>query len=122
MVYQLVKSSDDVDLDAVFGALSHGGRRAVLAELAKADAPTAMKTLAERTSMSPQLMNKHAASLERAGLITRQAHGRETQAVAHPEVLNAAKGWIEEMTEYWNGQLDALGTYLESLGAGREQH
>jgi DNA-binding transcriptional ArsR family regulator len=121
MVYQAVKSEDAVDLDAVFGALAHEGRRAVLAELAKADAPTAMKALAERTRMSPQLMNKHAASLERAGLISRRAHGRETQAVAHPEVLNAAKGWIEEMTEYWNGQLDALGRYLDSLDADGRQ-
>jgi DNA-binding transcriptional ArsR family regulator len=121
MVYQPVKSENPIDLDAVFGALAHGGRRAVLEELARADAPTAMKALAERTRMSPQLMNKHAASLERAGLITRQAHGRETQAVAHPEVLNAAKGWIEEMTDYWNSQLDALGDYLESLNADGKQ-
>jgi DNA-binding MarR family transcriptional regulator len=121
MVYRLVKTEDDVDLDAVFGALAHGGRRSVLVELAKADAPTAMTALAERTGMSPQLMNKHAASLERAGLITRQSHGRETRAVAHPEVLNAAKGWIEEMTEFWNGQLDALGSYLDSLGTNGKQ-
>jgi len=121
MVYRLVKAEDDVDLDAVFGALSHGGRRAVLVELAKTDAPTAMKDLAERTGMSPQLMNKHAASLERAGLISRRSHGRETRAVAHPEVLNAAKDWIDEMTAYWNSQLDALGDYLECLNARRKE-
>lgn len=121
MVYRLVKTDGDVDLDAVFGALSHGGRRAVLAELVTTDAPTAMKDLAERTGMSPQLMNKHAARLERAGLITREAHGRETRAHAQPEALDAARAWIDEMAAYWNTQLDALGDYLETLDArGKE--
>ncbi len=122
MVYQSVNTVDTgaaVDLDAVFGALAHGGRRAVLAELAGAGASTAMKDLAERTGMSPQLMNKHAATLERAGLITRESRGRETRAVAHPEVLGAAKVWIEQMEGFWTTQLDALGGYIESLGPDR---
>ncbi len=121
MVYQVVNASDDVDLDAVFAALAHGGRRAVLAELAGAGAPTAMKDLAARTGMSPQLMNKHAASLERAGLITRRAAGRQTRAVAHPEVLAAARDWIERTAAFWDAQLDALDEYLGTLDTDEQE-
>lgn len=105
-------------VDAVFSALAHGARRAILRQLARTDAPTAMNELAAATGISPQLLNKHAASLERAGLITRERQGRETRAHAHPEVLQQAQAWIEEMTAYWNTQLDSLTEYVATLRDG----
>ncbi|MCD2440977.1 helix-turn-helix domain-containing protein [Agromyces sp. SYSU K20354] len=117
MVYELARSAklSEQDLDAVFAALAHSARRAVLRQIARADAPLAMNELAAATGISPQLLNKHAASLERAGLITRERQGRETRAIAHPDMLQDAGNWIEEMTAYWNTQFDSLGRYVEAL-------
>ncbi|MDQ4212899.1 helix-turn-helix domain-containing protein [Microbacterium capsulatum] len=103
------------ELDAVFGALAHPVRRAVLHEVASPDRPEAMTDLAERLDLSPQALNKHLSTLERAHLITRVKHGRATSAQANPEVLDSAKDWIVTMTDYWNAQLDSLQLYIDSL-------
>lgn len=114
MVYCSILAEDE--LDAVFAALAHRARRAVLREITRHEAPPAMNQLAGSLAMSPQALNKHLTSLERARLITREKHGRETNARANPEVLDAAKEWIVEMTDYWNTQLDSLQEYIDSLG------
>ncbi|MDL9980447.1 ArsR/SmtB family transcription factor [Microbacterium sp. ASV49] len=106
----------EVELDAVFAALAHSARRAVLREVVARDRPATMAVLAERLEMSPQALNKHLASLERARLITRSRVGRITSAQASPEVLDAAKDWIVAMTDYWNAQLDSLQSYIDTLG------
>lgn len=96
----------------MFGALSHRSRRAVFREVLDAGAPLAMTDLAASTGISPQLLNKHAAALERAGLISRIPHGRQRHVYAHPEVLASAQQWIDEMSTFWNTQLDALDAYI----------
>ncbi|MEE2524095.1 helix-turn-helix domain-containing protein [Pseudarthrobacter sp. J75] len=106
----------DEELDAVFSALAHRARRDVLQAIARHSEPPAMKELAAELEVSPQLLQKHLATLEKARLITRQKHGRETNAEAHPEVLAAANEWIAEMTSYWNDQLDSLQAYIDQLG------
>ncbi len=75
--------------------------------------------LAGATGMSPQLLNKHATALERAGMISRERVGREKRVDAHPEALGPARAWIEETSAYGNQQLDALERYLEDLGDRR---
>ena len=74
-----------------------------------------MTQLAEHLGMSPQALQKHLGSLERAGLIARVRDGRVTHAVAQPESLAAAQAWVDEMSDYWNTQLDSLGDYIETL-------
>jgi|GEM_PF-3209127 len=117
MVYHELRERVSEDaLDAIFAALSHRGRRAALRLVAAGDREgVAMNRLAERLGMSPQALQKHLASLERAGLITRVRDGRVTHAVAQPEVLAAAQSWITEMSAYWNAQLDALADYINAL-------
>jgi DNA-binding transcriptional ArsR family regulator len=116
VVYGLLGDAlDEAALDAVFGALAHRSRRAVVQYLVHRETPTAMNDLAANVGMSPQLLNKHAAALERPALISRTAHGREKHVSAHPEVLAAAQQWIDEVTAYWNAQLDSLDEYVTSL-------
>ena len=109
-----VPSGDDT-LDVTFGALAHRSRRALLRRILDTDAPLAMNDLASTSGMSPQLLNKHAAALERAGLISRVPHGRERRVYAHPEVLASAQQWIGEISTYWNTQLEALDDYIAGL-------
>lgn len=119
MVYSApTPALDGPALDAVFGALAHPSRRTLLLHLLGRRGPMGVAELAAAAGMSPQLLNKHAGALERAGLVTREPAGREKRVRAHPEALAPARAWIEETTAYWNAQLDALGEYIE---ATREQ-
>ncbi len=118
---QLDTDGADARLDAVFGALAHPARRTLLTELVRRDGSVAMNDLAQRAGISPQLLTKHAAALERAGLISREPQGRVKRVRAHPERLDAAQRWIAEMTTYWNGQLDALERYVATLRPAAEE-
>lgn len=102
-------------LDAVFGALAHPARRALLRQLVAGSESLAMSSLAASAGLSPQLLTKHLATLERAGLVSRARRGREKHARAHRAPLSAASRWIEETTVYWNAQLDSLEEYVASL-------
>ena len=115
MVYRAasLETTDD-PLDAVFTALAHPARRELLRHLAGSE-PKAMRNLADVAGLSPQLLSKHVAVLERAGLVTRARHGREKRAYPHSGPLSAASLWIDETTSYWNAQLDSLEQYVASL-------
>jgi DNA-binding transcriptional ArsR family regulator len=120
MVYRpgVAEPAPDAQLDAVFGALAHPARRELLRRLLAAREPQPMGAVAAAAGVSPQLLTKHVATLERAGLITRTRHGREKHAHAHPEPLTAATRWIEDTAAFWNAQLDALQDYVAGLQTG----
>ncbi|WP_062310035.1 ArsR/SmtB family transcription factor [Demequina rhizosphaerae] len=120
MVYQLAeRAPEDERLDRVFGALAHPARRAVLRVAATSPAPITMSELADRTRMSPQLLNKHAAALEQAGLMTRVARGRERRVTVDAAALDEALDWMNRARAFWGGALDSLDAYVEELD--REQ-
>ncbi len=108
-------------LDAVFSALAHPVRRSILRLLVTSRDDMAMSDVAGAAGISPQLLNKHAASLEAAGLIAREAVGREKHVRARPQALASARDWIEETNTYWNSQLDSLEDYISSLGGTATQ-
>jgi predicted transcriptional regulator len=108
------EGADDV-LDATFAALAHRSRRELLRLVLDADGPLAMSDLATSAGISPQLLNKHAAALERAGLIRRVPRGRERHVYANPEAMASAQQWITEMTSFWSSQLDALEQYVAGV-------
>lgn len=117
MVYSGTRQPADEDaLDAIFAALAHRSRRAALRQVAAGDREgVAMNQLAEQLAMSPQALQKHLASLERAGLIARVREGRVTHARAQPDTLAEAQSWITEMSDYWAAQLDSLGDYIKAI-------
>lgn len=119
MVYEPLDPPGEPGLDAVFAALAHPARRALMRQVLRRGAPMGVGDLAAASDMSPQLLNKHATTLERAGLITRERIGREKRVHAHPEALDAARGWIEETSAFWSSQLDALERYVATM---RDQH
>lgn len=74
-----------------------------------------MSVVAEDNEMSPQLLNKHTATLERAGLVSRVTRGRESHLVLDPGVLSAAEQWIQETRTFWEHQFDSLEAYIAEL-------
>jgi DNA-binding MarR family transcriptional regulator len=108
-------SAAAADLDAVFAALAHQSRRELVIYLAGRATPPRMTEVATDNGISPQLLNKHTAALEKAGLVRREHHGRERYLVLDPAALSAAQNWIHQTRAFWDHQFNALDDYIATL-------
>src|SRR5271165_2278962 len=100
-------------LSLTLSALADPTRRAILARLARGEAPVG--ELAAPFSISQPAISKHLKVLERAGLIQRgrEAQWRPCRLDAGP--LQDAAGWVEEYRHFWEPHLDALERYLDRM-------
>lgn len=103
----------EADLDAVFMALAHPARRAMLARLGRGEAT--VSELAEPFSMSMPAITKHLKVMERAKLISRGRNAQWRPCRLEPAPLEVASGWIEEQRQVWEARLDRLERYLGQL-------
>jgi DNA-binding transcriptional ArsR family regulator len=101
----MVEYPGDV-LDAVYGALSHPVRRALLERLRPGEARVTV--LAAPFALSLEAVSKHIRVLEAAGLVRRTIHGREHQLALEPSPLVDAAGWLEAYRSFWEARLDLL--------------
>jgi len=53
-------------------------------------------------------VSKHLGVLERAGLVTRAARGRERVCRINPAALADARAWLEFHERFWTDRLEAL--------------
>lgn len=109
-INQMVKGNR-VDLDAVFAALAHPIRRAILARLAEGDC--AVGDLAAPHKVSAPAISKHLRVLEEAGLLEQTPDGRVRRCALKAAPLSAAFGWLIQYRLFWEGTLDALAKHLE---------
>ncbi|WP_227377833.1 ArsR/SmtB family transcription factor [Haladaptatus halobius] len=107
MVEQL---PDDLDLDAVFQALAHPIRRAILEQVA--DGPENVSELAEPHDVSLAAVSKHLHVLEDAGLIDNRKDGRVRRCHLNAAPLSAAFGWLTRYRVFWEDRFDALAIHL----------
>jgi DNA-binding transcriptional ArsR family regulator len=101
----------DHQLDAIFGALADPTRRRILDRLTRGEATVG--ELAEPFDMTRPAISKHLDVLERAGLVHRIPDGRVNRCRFDGAPLSDAAALMERYRQYWNGELDALKTYLE---------
>lgn len=96
-------------LNQIFRALADGTRRDILARsLVEQES---VSELASRYRMSFAAVQKHVAVLERAGLITKRASGREQRVCANPARLRRATELLTHFEKIWrqrSAQLDQL--------------
>ena len=97
-------------LDATFGALADGTRRALLARLTKGEAT--VTELAAPFEVSLPAISKHLRVLEAAGLMSRRIEGREHHCRLAAQPLRQAGDWIAQYRIFWEGQLDRLAAHL----------
>ena len=116
MVY-LMTTEDlaDADLDNTFAALSHPTRREIVRYLATQPTPPTMSAVATATGVSPQMLNKHALILERAGIAHRAPSGREKHLVVNVNALADAHTWIARARAHWTHAFDNLESYAATL-------
>ena len=100
-------------LDAIFTALAHPARRAMLARLSKGEATVG--ELARPLDMSLPAVTKHLKVMERAKLISRSKNAQWRPCRLEAAPLKTASGWIEEQRKVWESRLDRLEAHLHRM-------
>lgn len=100
----------EVDLDAVFAALSHPIRRAMLERLARGDCTVG--DLADPHGVSAPAISKHLRVLEDAGLLQQTPDGRVRRCALRAKPLSAAFSWIVQYRIFWEDRFDRLADHL----------
>jgi DNA-binding transcriptional ArsR family regulator len=96
----------------VFAALADPTRLDVLNRLARGGPATATE-LSSSMPISRQAVAKHLAALDAAGLVERQASGREVRYTFDPEPLGDVVRWAEDVGDTWDRRLGRLSKSLE---------
>ena len=99
------------ELDAVFAALSHPTRRAMIERLAEGDCTVG--ELAEPHKVSLPAISQHLRVLEEAGLLEQTPDGRVRRCALKPAPLSHAFGWIVQYRLFWEDTLDRVARKLE---------
>lgn len=107
------------NLDRVFQALADPTRRAILDRLAAGEATVGH--LSEPFPLSFAAVSKHLGVLERAGLVTREARGRERICRINPAALEDARAWLEFHERFWTDRLNALDQLVGSGTTGESR-
>lgn len=98
-------------LSTLFAALADPTRRAILARLARGDAP--VSELAQPFAMSAPAVSRHLRVLTKAGLVEREVQARWRICRLRGEELRLAHDWLDQYRDYWERSLDQLVEFLE---------
>jgi DNA-binding transcriptional ArsR family regulator len=98
-------------LPDVFDALGDPSRRFLLETLSARGEATATELAAE-LPVTRQAVSKHLAALARAGLVTSERAGRETQYRVTPAPLEDAIEWMARVGGEWDVRLARLRKHL----------
>ena len=99
------------EVDRIFGALADATRRDILTRVLDHEEP--VSGLAARYDMSFAAVQKHVAVLERAGLVTKRAQGRERLVRGEVERTRAVGRLLDDYEEIWRGRIAALDELLD---------
>jgi DNA-binding transcriptional ArsR family regulator len=102
--------------DEVFRALADATRRDILAAVLQAD--HSVSDLARRYPMSFAAVQKHVATLERAGLVTKTRRGREQRVRGDVATVRTAHGLLDQLEALWRGRLDRMQQVLAAPTEG----
>jgi DNA-binding transcriptional ArsR family regulator len=99
-------------VDAVFHALAHPARRAIISRLGRGSAT--VSELAAPSGMALPSFTQHLQVLEGSGIVRSTKRGRVRTYQLGPEPLSAAEAWLAEQRDLWNKRLDQLDALLLS--------
>ena len=112
----MVECSRD-QLSSILAAVADPTRRAIVALLARG--PATISEIAKPFPVSFNAVSKHMMVLERAGLVEREARGRERVCRLRPHGLRRANAWLEQYRQFWEERLDALEVYIAAKAKER---
>src|SRR3989442_15014759 len=100
------QSAVKLDLDAIFAALAHPIRRAILEELAAGDAT--VSELAEPHDVSLPAISRHLRVLADAGLLQVEPEGPVPRGHIDVPAVSAAFGWPTRYRVLWEDRFARL--------------
>ena len=100
------------DAAPIFFALGDETRLRLLSRLSQ-EGPLSISRLSEGASITRQAVTKHLDSLERSGLLRATRRGRERVYEFAPARLQAAKRYLDAVSEQWDEAIDRLRAYVE---------
>jgi DNA-binding transcriptional ArsR family regulator len=101
---------DDEEVDRLFHALADATRRDILHRCVQGG--PSVSRLADVYPMSFAAVQKHVAVLERAGLVTKQRHGREQLVRTDGDAVSEAKRVLDELEATWRGRVGRMADLL----------
>jgi DNA-binding transcriptional ArsR family regulator len=107
----VVHSPEESGADRIFRALSNGTRRDILRRVMRQD--MCVSALAKRYPMSFAAVQKHVAVLESAGLVDKQASGREQIVRGNSGTVGAVRDLLGEIEDLWRVRLDRFEELLK---------
>ena len=105
------RSLSDADIDRVFHDLADATRREIVARV-MAGRGASVSALAARYDMSFAAVQKHVAVLEGAGLVTKEAQGRERIVRGNPERIARARDLLARLEGLWRARFAQLDDVL----------
>src|SRR6516164_7890297 len=102
----------EANLDRVFQALADPTRRKILLRVARSSCTVA--ELAKPFSISAPAISRHLKVLERARMIERVKTGKFHRFRVNTGPLDQAQRVLQQLTDFWNRQLDNLEHFLQS--------
>lgn len=104
-----------LDLDLIFGSLSHHIRRDILKRAVESQREMSVGELAEPYNLTFAAISKHLKVLEKAKLIIKRRRGKEQVIQLSPEAFKDAAAYLQEYEKLWNDRFDRLEQYLSTL-------
>ena len=101
-------------MDRIFGALADRTRRDIVTRVLRQH--VSVSVLADSYAMSFAAVQKHVAVLERAGLVSKEPHGRERLVRAEVQTIRAAARLLDQYEEIWRGRIGRIEEFLLSEG------
>jgi len=98
------------EVDRIFQALADATRRDIVRRTLIGQ--ETVSQLAQDYAMSFAAVQKHIAVLERAGLVTKQPHGRERLVRGNPAVLQQAQALLDAYEQLWRSRISRLDALL----------
>lgn len=106
----VVDLAREAEADELFGALADATRRDIVRVALTGE--HSVSALARRYPISFAAVQKHVVVLERAGLVTKQRHGREQLVRTNTDTLRRAHHLLDQLEEVWRERLDRMGDVL----------
>lgn len=100
----------DAEVDRIFRALADSTRRDIVRRTLIGEA--SVSQLAQDYAMSFAAVQKHIAVLERAGLVTKQTHGRERLVRGNPTMIQRAQALLDSYEQLWRSRISRLDAVL----------
>ncbi len=109
-----------MDLDRTLSALSDPTRRSVVDELRYA--PRRAGELAAALGTTPAGLSRHLRVLRQSGLIVEESQPGDARVRLYrlrPEPFDELRGWVQDVQQFWSGQLEAFKAHVETRSKQR---